>query len=840
MKITTHNHLPALPRLAALPRLLLSVLLLMLLLSLAACDSGPSTASLPNIGAVTTNSNYTGPPPATEDVQNFKRAIWDNLVSTSRCGGCHSTGGQSPQFVHDGDINIAYAEANKIVNLSSPSQSAMVTKVAAGHNCWLTSDIACADTLTKFIEDWAGDSAGSATKVTLTAPLIKDPGATKQFPPDSSLFSTTVYPVLTANCGACHIEGIQTPFIASADVDVAYLAAQSKIDLQTPSASRLVVRLRNEFHNCWNGDCAGSANIMQAAIESMANVLVTQTLDPSLVASKALTLIGDGIIANSGGRFDDNVIALYDFKAGTGTTAFDTSGVEPALNLQLSGNVTWIGGWGIEIGPSMTDQISGAVLPAGKAQGSTSNSKKLQQLITASGEYSLEAWVVPGNITQEDARIVTYSGSSTARNLTLSQTLQNYEVLHRSSSSDQNVPFATADGDKRLQATLQHLVVNFTPTGGRQIFINGEPTGDIDPDPAGILNEWDDSFALVLGNETDGKSLWQGALRMVAIHNRILTPEQIRANHEAGVGQKFFLLFSVSHLIDVPQSFVVFQVSQFDSFSYLFSKPFFISLDPAQVPQNIPVEGIKIGVNGKESAVGQVFANLDVTLNANDYSPANGQSLSRMGGIIALEQGAETDEFFLSFARIGSNTNVVVEAALPPAPAPVNGDAVADIGLRTFDEINAAMSAITGVATTQPAVAATFTLVRQQLPGVESIEGFLSSQQMAITQLAIQYCDALVENTALRASFFPGFDFNASAAAAFDVAGRNLIIDPLLLKVVGQNLTTQPADADVRTELNNLITNLTSCGGACAGDRTKTVVKASCAALLGSATLLVQ
>lgn len=103
--------------------------------------------------------------------------------------------------------------------------------------------------------------------------------------------------------------------------------------------------------------------------------------------------------------------------------------------------------------------------------------------------------MAPGNITQEDARIVTYSGSASTRNLTLSQSLQRYEVLHRSTTSDENTPFGTQDADMLLQATLQHVVVNYSPGTGRQIFINGEPSGDVDPDSAGLLSEWDDSFA---------------------------------------------------------------------------------------------------------------------------------------------------------------------------------------------------------------------------------------------------------------------------------------------------------------------------------------------------------
>ena len=480
-------------------------------------------------------------------------------------------------------------------------------------------------------------------------------------------------------------------------------------------------------------------------------------------------------------------------------------------------------------------------MPAGKAQGSTSASRKLHTQLTTSGEYSIEAWVAPGNITQEDARIVTYSGSATTRNVTLSQSLQRYEVLHRSTTSDENSAFATQDADMLLQATLQHVVVNYSPTTGRQIFVNGEFSGDLDPDEGGLLTEWDDSFALVLGNETDGNSPWQGAIRMVAIHNRALTPQQIQANFEVGVGQKFYLLFGVSHLIDLPQSFIVFEVSQFDSYAYRFTSPFFISLDDSVEPSNIPLRGMRLGINGKEATVGQAWANLDVLLDADLYQPGIGQPLSPMGTIIALEGGPGIDEFFLTFDQIGSNQFARTEPAPLPQPEPADLPASPEIGLKTFDEINASMARMTGVATTHPDVSATYNTVKQQLPTVENIQGFLSSHQMAVTQLAIQYCDALIENNELRSTMFPGFNFSAPAESAFDHGGNSLITSSLMTHFVGDNLASQPTDNEIQTELYALINKLKACGGnACEDDRTKTIVKASCAAVLGSATTLVQ
>ena len=111
---------------------------------------------------------------------------------------------------------------------------------------------------------------------------------------------------------------------------------------------------------------------------------------------------------------------------------------------------------------------------------------------------------------------------------------------------------------------------------------------------------------------------------------------------------------------------------------------------------------------------------------------------------------------------------------------------------------------------------------------------------MAITQLAIEYCNALVDDSSLRSSFFPGFNFSASASSAFDTTGLNQVISPIISNFVGDNVSTQPNDSDIETELTSLIDRLDDCGSSCASDRTETIVKAACTAVLGSAVILIQ
>jgi hypothetical protein len=131
--------------------------------------------------------------------------------------------------------------------------------------------------------------------------------------------------------------------------------------------------------------------------------------------------------------------------------------------------------------------------------------------------------------------------------------------------------------------------------------------------------------------------------------------------------------------------------------------------------------------------------------------------------------------------------------------------------------------------------------VREQLPTVENIEGFLSSHQVGTAQLAIEYCNALVDDAGMRAAYFTGFNFAASAATAFDTpAERAQITGPLVARAVGTGIATQPSAAEVTAEVDALIGRLAACGAGCAPDRTFVIVKSACSAVVGSASTLLQ
>ncbi len=333
-------------------------------------------------------------------------------------------------------------------------------------------------------------------------------------------------------------------------------------------------------------------------------------------------------------------------------------------------------------------------------------------------------------------------------------------------------------------------------------------------------------------------------MRLVAIHNRALTTEQIQQNFAAGVGEKYFMLFNVSHLVDVPKAYLMFEASQYDSYSYLFTKPTFISLDPNASVGTIDVAGIRIGVNGAEARVGQSYVPLSTSIGGANYTAGTGQLLSSTGAVIGLEKGPVSDEFFLTFEKIGTHTHAVSEPVVS-APAVVDNDPTLapEYGLRTFDEINATFARLTGVSITSPTVVSTFANVKQQLPGVESIDSFLASHQTGIAQLAIAYCSAMVDSDALRNQFF-GPSVNPNQNVSFfggaNQANRDVVISAIGTNIVG-DLGTQPDQTVVYDAINKLLQTIASDADTAARSNGAGIaMKAACAAALGSAAATVQ
>lgn len=876
-----------------------SALVVSLPFFLLACGNGPATESNPfeednGLGG----STYTGPPPDNQAIKDFQDTVWAGLRSDSRCGSCHGAGTDLP-FVDESNVNEAYAHAIGYINLNNPGGSGLVSQVEGtdapsdGHFCWSSLDVVCADTVELLISRMSGDTDNTeSNQIDLSSPTIHNPGESKNFPDTategSPSFATTVYPLLRDNCGNCHYEqGVsqqQAPFFSNPnDVQSSYEAAKPKINIDVPDQSRLVLRII-EGHNCWS-DCTSDADDMRLEIEAFANGITAQPVDSTLVTSKALSL-ADGIIASGGSRHEADAIALYEFKEGSGDTVSDTSGIEPAMDLRISdsASVSWLSNYGLDF-------------TGGRAQADTGDSDKIYQYIQTTGEYSVEAWVIPANVTQEDATIAGYGPGGDSINFALSQTLYNYNFFNRTVSDPMAGNYlSTEDAGELAQSAQQHVVVTYSVIDGRKVYLNGELVNVTDPVTGSTqVSNWDSTWAFVLGANQNGTQNWEGKIRLLAFHSRVLTDAQVTQNFDAGVGEKYFLLFSVSEQLDDAgitgcfnsadsshQCFVMMEVSRYDDYSYLFDSPTFINIDSDWTPpSSFIIEGLRIAINGREAVAGQEFGHVRESIDTDNYTAGAGTVLAQRGAVIELEKGPESDEFFVTFEVLAGDTNLYVDA-LPTAPTPpADAEAVSDIGVRTFDEINAAIAKVTGVSVTNSNVNSVFQQYRQQLPAIENIDAFLSSHQMAIAQLALTSCGVRVDADAALSVGDPNrvrftdFDFSLAADQAFNTpTQRGYAINPILDELLLTDLNSQPDQTEVADSLgaatsqtltsgtnsyayDSLITEMSRCP--IPGDphynedfpcntstdinttaRTAEIVKALCAAAVGSAAMLIQ
>jgi len=917
---------------------ILSTLLLTGIFILSACGGGAGTEQLPqqsNQNSVTVIDIYNGAPERDDAVRAFKTTVYDGLRLTDRCGGCHTSTSnteQTPYFMQRDDVNAAYdiAMGNTggavLINLSDPASSRLVTKVLSGagpqgHNCWLETKEACAFYITNRIQNMVSVAAGGSTReIPLTAPQDHEIEVFRTWPDTPPPEFATLHNILRANCSNCHVPNASpqgSPLFAVDDMTTAYneLRVNGKVVLgntvESRAQSRIVVRPRDEDHVCWDTDgdgdldCAQSAQIILDAI----NLFVGAIPDPNaggnnllanIITSKALTM-ADAILASGGDRYEANQIALYEFKTGAGRDIVDVSASSPGVDLRLLGtegtDYRWLGNFGIEfLGPN------------GKAVANPATVDKFYREIAPTGEYSIETWVVPNNVVQENAAIVSYSSGSENRNFGLEQNMYNYTFFNRltvagNATITGSPALQTPDTPETAQAALQHVVITYNNAGGRKIYVNGRLNGATETEPAGNLADWNPNYQFVLGNSDANDRPWRGALRLVAVHNRELTLSQIRQNFDVGVGEKFYLLFPLRQrdpdttdnitteppLAGIPDScHIKFSFMQYDGFSYLFGQPTFICLDPAVTPADVDgirIKGIWLGINGGFPNAGQAFQVLDQTISAATYTSTEGQLLSSIGTTIELQNGPlgtdvlAPDQFFLGFEIIAANTTPTADipdpAASLPAPAPPADPAPhSDIGLRTFDEINASMAQMTGIPATNTAVKAVFDQYIQQLPSVEAIDTFLSSHQMAVAQLALQYCNQLViadigagnASNGLFTGTFIDYDQTLNTSTL-----RTEVVDKFMQMFMSYDttatpstLTTQPDVADVRsylvnsgnlnftddrtsptnqwsgtwsstTTFNSLMETLVN-----RGTTTDKVVTATCGAVLGSAITLVQ
>jgi hypothetical protein len=363
---------------------------------------------------------------------------------------------------------------------------------------------------------------------------------------------------------------------------------------------------------------------------------------------------------------------------------------------------------------------------------------------------------------------------------------------------------------------------------GRRIYVNGVDTEDPEVLGPALLLNWNPDYTFAIGREVSNNRSWRGTVKMVAIYRAALSPAQIKQNFDAGSAQRFNLRFSLDSTLGAG-AWIEFTVSEFDAYSYLFCAP---TLE-TNGRTGFSVQTIRVAVNGVAPIASQSFRTLDMPITTSRTQ------LSMQCQVVPKDLGADQDTFHIFFDVLGNLSEPIADIGANPPPPPGPAMPFPGIGIRDFAEINDTMGKLTNVGVANPTVRATYLELQQQLPGNNDVKAFVSAQQVGIARLSLEYCDQMVENGGLRTAFFgSSFPFTEPATTAFDTqAERDMIINPLVDKMMGTTLANQPNQTDVRPVLNTLLDELTAgcTDTSCPATFTRNAVKGVCSAVLSSA-----
>ena len=227
-------------------------------------------------------------------------------------------------------------------------------------------------------------------------------------------------------------------------------------------------------------------------------------------------------------RVTDGQVVVYGFQEGTGLTVRDVSGTGAPLDLTITdgAGISWLPTGGLALSSPTLITSGGAAV-------------KVIDAVKVSGEITIEAWVTPANTRQDGpARIVTLSQNTTNRNFTLGQGLWDeqssdlYDIRLRTTTTTANGMPSLSTPTGTLIPALTHVVYTRDVFGTITFYVNGgEVSSRVD---GGDLSNWDNEYALALGDEVSGDRPWLGEYHLVAIFDRALSPAEVQQNFAAG------------------------------------------------------------------------------------------------------------------------------------------------------------------------------------------------------------------------------------------------------------------------------------------------------------------
>lgn len=243
--------------------------------------------------------------------------------------------------------------------------------------------------------------------------------------------------------------------------------------------------------------------------------------DASNQIDAAIDAVPDAPDTGPATRTRAGLIGLWEFDETNGaTTIADTSNVTLKVLLTVTfGAVTFSGG---TMTPTGVAVIESAAAPHFTADVNSSNA------------VTLEAWVMPSAADQGTmAAPVVVAGLSTSinsRNISILQAGKRWLARVRTTADNNGKPDLLSTTDIAANV-MTHLVVVADATQ-RILYVDGK--ADVTDPAPGAPNNWDASYAMVLGDEQSQNRQWAGTFALVAMYKQALSSPLVTMNHDAG------------------------------------------------------------------------------------------------------------------------------------------------------------------------------------------------------------------------------------------------------------------------------------------------------------------
>jgi len=224
-------------------------------------------------------------------------------------------------------------------------------------------------------------------------------------------------------------------------------------------------------------------------------------------------------VVPAGARTMSGLVAYYPFTEQAGTTVADLSGAGTPMDLEITGDVTWLG------------NTSGVQFNGGRV-GTSATATKLIDALTASGSSTFEIWAFPADLVQNGpARLISIGQDTALQNFVLGQNAANYQVrlLHSGKDSRARPRLETSGG---VALAVQHVVHTFDGSVER-LYIDGVEQPET-VSASGDLSNWLSDQVFSIGNEATSNRPFRGEIYLVAVYDRVLDESEVQQNYLAG------------------------------------------------------------------------------------------------------------------------------------------------------------------------------------------------------------------------------------------------------------------------------------------------------------------